>query len=370
MNGESRQPVVESKKYILMTADILEGARLWNNGLHQNCLFLYKLFEAMGYLPVFIVGKKPTSDITEKYRIIDFKEYFDNQFDIYAFIEIGGNCHHSYRDKLKIRNVKLFKLFLGNILNVDIETPITSDTFINHHIPGSHGNMLISPHYHLLKEYTSAIYNIDKTAQIAPYVWDSVLIQDLIDTYKWAEKGPYSFTIMEPNISFQKCSLIPLMICEAYYRENPTNMDGVVVINGIKLTKSNFFLANILQYLDLKRDNRLFLIKRLTIREAAANFKNNIVICHAVNNDYNYLFLEYLYMGFPVIHNYEMLKDYGYYYKGNDIEAGKKMIDYVINTHGFNLESYRASCRQLIWKFSIHNPENITEWKNILEAEE
>jgi hypothetical protein len=72
-------------------------------------------------------------------------------------------------------------------------------------------------------------------------------------------------------------------------------------------------------------------------------------------------------MGFPVIHNYEKFKDYGYYYSGNDIFAGAKMIETVINTHGFKLESYKATNKQLLWNFSIYNPDNIKGWQNIFD---
>ena len=241
-----------------------------------------------------------------------------------------------------------------------------TDNFNKHHSEGFQQTLLSSPHHYFTKEYAQAIYNLETKSQIAPYVWEPTFIQHLKDTYKWVDSGQYSFTVMEPNLSFLKCSLVPIMICESYYRANPDKMDGVVVINGVKLNETDYFSNNVASNLELHRNKRLFLIKRLTIMEAATIFKQNIVICHALNNDYNYLFLEYLFMGFPVIHNYAMLKEYGYYYEGNDIEAGKQMIEYVIANHGSRLEAYKASCHQLFWKFSIYNPINLNGWRDIL----
>ena len=356
------------RQVILVTASVFDGIALWSNGLHQNALYLYKLFEIAGYFPIFVSNNKPDSKETLSYRFITIPEYIGNPFPVYCIIEIALKLNHIQRNIFKKNGTKLYKLFLGNILNIDIEIPIMSTQDFCHHLTGSHGTMLLSPHYSLSKDYSSSLYNVFPKSLIAPYVWDPMFIQDLMDTYVWPTTGPYSFTAMEPNISFQKCSLVPIMICDAYYRSNPDKMEGLVVINGLKLTESKYFLVNILSNLELKRAQKLFLIKRLTIRAAATTFKQNIIIHHAVYNDYNYLFLEYLFMGFPVIHNYEMLKEYGYYYKGDDIEAGKDMIDYVISNHGANIENYKASCRQLLWRFSIYNPDNIKEWSNIFEA--
>jgi hypothetical protein len=359
---------LSKKPHILLTTTVFEGHQLWTNGLHQNCLFLYKLFEHAGFIPIFLSPNKPTTETGKQYRVVEFSEYDDNPFPVYALIEIGIKCLAARRKNMGKKGTKLFKLFLGNSLNIDIETPIHTQSIFEHHISGSHGTMLLSPHYYLSQDFISALYDVYKNVKIAPYVWDPVFIQDLCDIYEWSDDGPYSFTIMEPNISFQKCSLIPILICESYYRAHPENMDGAVVINGDKIMKTKYFFENVLSKLDIHRDKRLFLIKRLTIREAATTFKQNIVIHHAVNNDYNYLFLEYLFMGFPVIHNYSMLKEYGYYYEGDDIEAGKQMIHHVIYNHGSNLETYRATCHKLIWKFSINNPDNVKGWCEILDA--
>ena len=356
-------------KTVLLSVSVIDGIRLWGNGLHQNGLYLYKLFVSAGYTPIFIFSKKPDSDEAKQYNIISFSEYNQNPFNVHSFIELGINCTENQRTIFKNNGAKLFKLFLGNDLNYDIESPIYFQDNGIYHTPGSHGTMLLSPHYYYYsQEYISTLFDVYPNAKIAPYVWDSSFLHDLIDIYKWSDNCPFSFSVMEPNISFQKCSLVPIMICESYYRANSDKMEGVVVINGKKLTDSKYFLTNVLSKLELYQSKRLFLIKRLTIREAATTFKQNIIVCHAVNNDYNYLFLEYLFMGFPVIHNYAMLKDYGYYYKGNDIEAGKQMIEYVIANHGTRLEAYKANCRQLFWKFSIYNPDNINGWKDILDS--
>ena len=46
------------------------------------------------------------------------------------------------------------------------------------------------------------------------------------------------------------------------------------------------------------------------------------VVTHHWENGLNYLYYEVLYGGYPLIHNSEFLKDYGYYYDDFDAESG------------------------------------------------
>ncbi len=95
-------------------------------------------------------------------------------------------------------------------------------------------------------------------------------------------------------------------------------------------------------------------------------YKNAIILQHQVNNEYNYSFLEWLYMGFPVIHNHRRLGDFGYSYEGNDFEAAATQIEHVVNFHDINAETYKAQAAQLLWRFSIYNPENQRSWETLM----
>lgn len=348
--------------------------QIWSNGLFQNILFLYRLFEVAGYLPFLLVDdnkKNPDSKLYQRIRTIDATDWIKKPFRIYAYIEMGLSCSPNIRKAFKDAGAKTFKLYLGNILNIDIETPIFNEsTYFCHHMLGEINTILVSPHYDFHQEYAGAVNKLFPCVKIAPYIWDPVLINDLLDSHVWNPTGPYSFTIIEPNISFQKCSLIPVMICETYYRQNPAKVHEIAVINGIVMADSIYYVESIQPNLDIYQDGKLHLLQRTDIKTLSKQLKSNIVIHHTVNNEYNYIFFEHLFMGFPVIHNYEKFKDYGYYYPGNDIRIGCEMIEHVINTHGFKLETYKATNLQLLWNFSIYNPENIKGWQKILDEPE
>jgi hypothetical protein len=263
----------------------------------------------------------------------------------------------------------MFKLYLGNILNIDIEIPMFSPgTNFCHHMVGDIDTILVSSHYDFHQEYAGAINRVYPSVLVTPYVWEPFFVQDLADTYKHRGCPPYSFTIIEPNISFQKSSLIPIMIIEAFYRRSPEKVHEIAVINGAKLLESQYFKMTILPTLDVYKAGKLHLLGRADTRTLAKAMNNHILIQHTVNNEYNYIFFEHMLMGFPVIHNFPRFKDYGYYYEGDDIASGVLQIDSIAQNHGTRGETYKALIKQLAWNFSIYNPENIKGWVNIIEG--
>ena len=362
---------LEPLKPILLTSVRMDEGQIWTNGLFQNIFILYKLFENAGYTPFLLVADNKIhkeSKLYERFRTTDTTEWAQKPFRVHAYIEMGMSCSPSIRKIFKNAGAKTFKLYLGNILNIDIETPMFHpDSNFSHHVVGEIDTILVSPHYDMHQEYAAAINKVYPVVKIAPYVWEPFYIKDQFDIYRHRVQGPYSFTIIEPNISFQKCSLIPIMICEAYYRKNPTKMHEVAVINGQKLNGSTHFKNSILPNLDLYKNGKMHLLPRANTKELSKSLNSHIIIHHTVNNNYNYIFLEHLKMGFPVIHNFEPLKAYGYYYPGDDIAAGCKLIDTITNSHLVRSEPYRALNEQLFWNFSINNPANIKSWVDIIE---
>ena len=363
---------LEPLKPIFITSVRMPEEQLWSNGLFQNIFILYKLFEIAGYTPFILVDdnkKNPDSKLYERFRTTDAVEWSTKPFRVFAYIEMGMSCGPNIRRIFKEAGAKRFKLYLGNILNIDIETPMFHpESNFCHHMVGEIENILVSPHYDFHQEYAASINKVYPIVKIAPYVWEPFYVKDQADIYRHRVGGPYSFTIIEPNISFQKCSLIPIMICEAYYRKHNTRFHEVAVVNGHKLMESAHFKNTILPTLDIHKTGKLHMLPRANTKQLSKSLNSHIIIHHTINNDYNYIFLEHLKMGFPVIHNFEPLKDYGYYYPGNDIEAGCKLIDVIAENYVATCETYKALNEQLFWNFSINNPANIKGWVEILEG--
>ena len=364
--------ITEEKPRVFLTSVKIPDDHIWANGLFQNVYVIYKLFEVMGWEPWIMVDNNDNNKDAKhnaKFRTTDFRQFMVAPFPVKSYIEVGMSCDPSIRHYFRMTGAKVSKLYLGNILNIDIETTtFTPGVNFSHHVAGEIDEIWVSPHYDIHAEYAGAINGLCGKTRIAPYVWDPLFIQELGQAYVStgiSEDTPRTFVIMEPNISFQKSAFIPILALEVYARRYPSRVKEIIVINGQKLATNPYYQNNVLPYLTVHTKNKLKLMPRAHMINAARVFKDAIVLQHQVNNEYNYSTLEWLTMGFPLIHNVSRFKDYGYYYEGNDFMRAADRIADVVMHHDKNMESYIAHAKQLGWRFSIYNPENISAWREL-----
>jgi hypothetical protein len=277
------------------------------------------------------------------------------------------SCADNIRNAFRTIGAKIIKVYLGNILNIDIETPMFyPDMNFSHHVIGGLDEIWVSPHYWAHKTYAGRINGITSKAKICPYVWDSRFVQANKDIYQHRLAPPYSFTVMEPNISFQKNSFIPILIIEALFKKSPHLVQDCVVINGDKLKNNPFFAQNILSDLEIFKAGKLHLLPRADVITVSKHLNNNIIIQYTVNNEYNYSFLEHMYMGFPVVHNFSCFKDYGYYYENNNLDSAVAAIEDIFTNHVIRKEIYKSQSQELTWRFSPYNSENQQAWLKLI----
>jgi hypothetical protein len=243
--------------------------------------------------------KHVDASVHKTFRMMDFKQYAEAPFKVAAYLEIGMSCDASIRRFFRSMGSKVCKLYLGNILNIDIET-MTFMPQINfsHHVAGELDEIWVSPHYDIHAEYAGSINALCGKTQIAPYVWDPTFIESLGQVYNDTGLGlesPRTFVSMEPNISFQKNAVIPIMAMEAYYRKFPSRVETMVTINGERLKQNPYYQSSILPYLNIHKDGKLQLMPRAHIVNPVKAFPSAIIILHQVNNEYNYSFLEFHY---------------------------------------------------------------------------
>ena len=372
-------PLIQRKVILLATAVISEE-NLFSNGLFQNVYVFYRMFEAMGHLPLMIVNKKP--DSMEKIpwymrdlRLISIEELAKNPIPVKLYIEVGMSIDKQMRKFLKMCGARIAKLYLGNILNIDIETPIFYPTMhFAHHVIGELDDIWVSPHYAQHAEYARALNHVDinkKEPMVVPYVWESQILFGGGDrNFQWrppAEGEKETFLILEPNISFQKSSLVPLMILEAWYREHKGWNGEVIVINGERLLLIPFFKETVWKNLDIVKDGKVKMRGRTDILSLLKEFPSGMPVCHQWNNEYNYMVLEYFMTGYPVMHNASDWKEYGYYYPNSDIAAGAALVERIRKTHMENINVYKGHARALAWRHSPYNPDVQRVWGEIID---
>ena len=365
------------RNVILLATPAITEDNIFMNGLFQNIYVLYRMFESMGWLSMLIVNTKVESSKSPKYmrdlRIICVEDIVQSPIPIKIYVEIGMSIDPNIRKFFKMCGARICKLYLGNILNIDTETPIFYPSMnFAHHVIGELDDIWVSPHYAQHDQYARALNHVDlrcPRSTIVPYVWDSQMIFNNGERcLAWTkpEAGKEVFIIIEPNISFQKSSLIPLMILESWYRKNPEWKGQVILFNGDRLNQIPFFNESIMPSLELFKNGRVCVKGRMDILTIMATYPQGIPICHQWNNEYNYMVLEFFATGFPVLHNATDWKEYGYFYDG--IENAASLVDYAVKNHSNNLYIYKAHAEALKWKHSPYNTSVQKAWNDIVST--
>ena len=375
--SQSLTPIQERKVILLATATIHDES-LFVNGLFQNVYILYKLFDAMGYTPILVVNDKPKDlqkvpSILRHVRMLVVEDIMRTPMPIHLYLEIGMSVDPNLRKLFRTVGAKVAKLYLGNILNIDIETPMFyGGMHFSHHVIGEIDEIWVSPHYKQHQEYAALINQVEpvpKSMKIAPYVWDPcVLNLDGARNLRWRPRlagEVETFIILEPNISFQKAALLPIMIAEHNYRQNKRPLQ-VIVGNGDRFMKNPFFIETIFSNLELVKDDKIKFSGRHDIPSIMGDYPHATAICHQWNNQYNYMTLEYLVSGFPVVHNAPDWHDAGYYYEGHSINEGLGALGKAQQFHASSQEQYRSGAEALRWRHSPYNPDVQKDWEALL----
>jgi len=365
----------EGKKTIVMIGcSTIDMDTIFNNGLVQNVYILYRMFQSMGCAPILLVQDLPKNapPYMNDLNMLTMDAFVNSGIKVTVYIEIAMSIDVVVKQYLRLGGSRIYKLYLGNILNIDIESPLCyPGMFFIHHYIGDVDDIWVSPHYAQHLEYAKCVnrVSLDGGANaIAPYVWDPcVLTAGFTRSFRWTPpvKGEEVFLLIEPNISFQKTSLVPLCILESWYRKNPDWKGKVVIVNGNRLEVLPYFMSSLASSFDLIRDGKVEFRGRMTIVDILTSFPSAIPICHQWNNEYNYMVLEYFHSLYPVIHNASDWSPYGYYYPNSDIAAGVVVLERAFG-HAQTIETFTSHAKTLTWRHSPYNPDVQRAWAALL----
>lgn len=370
------KPVIStpSQRIILLATQNITTKTLYNNGLLQNIIILYSLFELLGYKPYFLVYSLPTlenSDVMVKgnYRCILPEEILGNPIPIHMYIEVGMSIEHKFITFLKDHGAKIVKLYFGNTLNIDVEN-ITKSRYVDfpHHSYNFLDEIWTSPHYLQNLDYLCALYRIPLAkGKTAPYLWDPLFLRNT--TYYTPSKDwtTTSIVIAEPNISHQKFALLPLVLANDFAKKHPEWKGRIVCMNSGLFKSNMYFQSIVLPNLEIVRDNRVDFLERQTIHELMKNNPHSVFLGHQWNNEYNYMTLELMNNGFPILHNSSAWKDYGYYWSHEEWPEALATLYKALRSHQEFSAIYKNHSKLLAWNFSIFNPDVQKYWLSLLE---
>jgi Protein of unknown function (DUF2827) len=366
----------KNNKIIVLASNDVNDQSLFLNGLTQNIVILYDLFESMGfqsYLLQHPTQAKEKKEFLKGYRAVSQPDIIRQGMRVFMMIEIGMSLDALTRGYLRSIGSRIVKLYLGNILNIDLETiQNTPSIFFYHHIVGEIDEIWTSPHYAQHLDYASVLNRVDMDrGRVVPYVWDPCFLTQYgsKETLQWVP--PKSWTvqnivIMDPNISFQKCCFYPILLVEAFSRTYPEWKGVVHVVNGDRLKLSANAREHFLSSLSLFQTGRILLKPRSTIHELLKEHRSACFITHQVNNDYNYMTLELMYCNYPILHNSQGWREYGYHYATEEWDKAVGTLHHALALHKDSLSTYRTHAANLAWKHSIHHPTIQSRWRKIL----
>jgi hypothetical protein len=244
--------------------------------------------------------------------------------------------------------------------------------FFNHHLVGEIDEIWTSPHYMQHIDYAAVLNQTAiENGKVVPYVWDPCFLTQYgaRETFEW--KAPSDWTtmdmvVMDPNISFQKCSFYSLLLADAFARRHPEWKGKVLVVNGDRLKLSSNAHNNFLPELTLWKQGRIELTGRQRIHQVMEKNRSACFLTHQWNNAYNYMTLELLYANYPILHNSDGWETYGYHYDLNQWNKAVDTLGNALQHHQRNLHIYKSHATNLIWKHSSNHPEIQSRWRKLL----
>jgi hypothetical protein len=364
---------MKKKKKIKIGLTMGSLGRIWSNGLDQNVVFLAKILKKSGFDPSLIIVEDKFSKEKKEYKGIKLVRYDKNiyktlsKFDAIFFV--SNFTGEETVKKLKDKGVKIVMVTYGNGFGIFNEAAATNPEKMDFDFTRyRHADALwLSPHY----ERNIPWYKSFCPAEISvcPYVWHPLFFDAKVKEFKkdpmWTpEKNVKSIAIHEPNINAQKTCILPLAIVGELNRTNPELVDRVVVLNAKQMKENKSFINYV---------NSLGLVKkgsfesRRTTPFMACEGVMGLSLFHHIFNGLNYLPMELMRLGYPVVHNSDFFKSAGYYYPGIDAMKGAEQLKLAIETHEENYEKQLEAGKEIIYKYSMDNPVQVEGYKRLIE---
>jgi hypothetical protein len=359
-----------------------ETEGMWVNGIKQNALYLAKLFQhsPLGHRVVLVnttstalTGALPWD--TTRFPVHTFEEAKD-ALDV--LVELGGQIGEEQTRYLKARGTKLVSYCCGPEYVQMIEAMIfnrrLADTvFINQ----QYDAVWVIPQ---VMETTAHFLGTLRRVPVreVPFVWDPMCLN--MRTRDLPYEGEYRpgeianpgadhhkkrLTVMEPNIDVLKFCLYPLLIAEQAFRSDGDAIAHLHVTNAEHLARHSPEFIGIAQYLDIVKQGKASFVGRYETPQFLSEH-TDIVISHQWGLALNYFYFDVCWNGFALVHNAQLCRDVGYYYEGNDVEAGARQLVHAIHHHDGDWQTYRAKQRKAIVRFLATNLELIARYDELL----
>jgi hypothetical protein len=342
---------------------------LFENGLRQNVLFLYLLFKhspncARVYLLNHGDGDNPQipeglgiepGAVVRTHQVIDQLDYV---------IGAGAAIDRETAMALRQRGCRMICYKGGNGAVISIEAmaakPQRGDAELYFDHDYYDAIWMTPQHIHTYKGWCETLYRCPVFE--IPQIWAPLLIETadphVRENFGYHVTGePWRVGVMDPNITVMKTSHLPMLVCEVAFRRRREAFRAMYITNALPYKDEDHFRSFAVS-LEASKAGVMTIEQRFVSSHFLTNHCD-AVVTHHWENGLNYLYYEVLYGAYPLIHNSEFLKDYGYYYRDFDAESGADALLRAFDEHDRDLEAYRRRNAPLLRRLDPATPETI-----------
>jgi hypothetical protein len=242
--------------------------------------------------------------------------------------------------------------------------------------------LLYSPHFKAQKQYFSFLSNLpEHKVQECPYIWSPHFITKYAEAEKYSIKDLFfsrndeknkRAVALEPSISFLKTNLIPILTIEDLYSKDKEAIDHAYIMGtkNMRTSEASLEIRRKLNRLNSVKDGvttfedrhpLVFMLKE----------KARVQVSHQVMNALNYTYFEFAHFKLPFVHNSELLREYGYYYKESNLyDASDQLKQALLHEElsDSEIRRYNQACDEMLWTHSIENLNNLERYVELIKS--
>lgn len=359
-----------------------EPRSIFANGGHQHAVFLARLLaRCPGVKRVLALnggpGEKPPPDMLYDGLGLDFVRFEQVDDEVDLLIECGAQIPAWQAEAVHKRGGKVVAFKFGNAFVLDSQK-LCDGRGNQQCFNGARFDAVWTNPQHMRTNasYWEAIYRCP--VLVVPHIWDRTFV-DLVAAKLGLDFGyrpgraRKRIAIYEPNLEVVKTCLLPMIICDLTYREQPDLIDTVWVTNTDRLRGQLTFQAHHAM-LDICRE-RAADGKHVATFEARYNLVQfqsqhaDVCVSWQWENALNYAYYELLSGHYPLVHNSELLPaGIGYRYHDFDAHDGARALLVALRSHDERAEEYNAAADVFLRSVSSDCPANISEHADAIKS--
>ena len=356
---------------------------LWANGITQNIIHLYHLFQHSKIVEDVILvswGPEKRTSPPEGLMLdgIDLKfAYVEDVIDqLDVLIEAGLTIEPDQATRIHKHGGKVVSYKMGNDFIMDIEYFLFGNK-AGRLLNGTKFDAVwVLPHHNnTCNSYFSIMHSY--SCYVVPFIWSPIFCDKVIKRLKDQYNLDFGYkanstskakriATFEANINVYKNCFTPILIAEQAYREQPNKIQHVYMCNTYD-KKDNPTFFNFIGRTNLVKDGVMSVEGRYQMPDFLTRYVD-IVLSHQWENGLNYAYNDALYGGYPFIHNSKLIpKGVGYYYDQFDAFEGAKVLLDVIDNHDKHHEEYVKRANEYLDSQLPTNPVNIYMYEKELK---